>query len=141
MCILFSIGMIVVHNYRKNNYASTLEDLKKDYILLNRFYQTVGIYFIIYQILVSTLVSSKNFSLTLRYQNDTSNGKPVYFIYSLLKIIIGSIMVGLHYSYNDDISNDYEKLKEQYIKINNTYMIIGIITLFFPIITLFFPFL
>jgi hypothetical protein len=132
MGILFSIGMIVVHNYRKNNYASTLEDLKKDYILLNRFYQAVGTYLIISQGLISTVSMSEKFKLYLRYQGGNFNIKQAYFIYTVLKIIIGCIMVGLHYSYNNEISNDYDKLKEQYIKINNSYMIIGIISLFFP---------
>ncbi len=106
MTSLFPAAMIGVHNYKMNNPSSTLEDLKKDYTFLNQFYQAVGIYLIVYGV----LISMQSFNLV-----------------GLFPIVFGSIMVGLHFSYNQEVSDDYKVLVEQYKTINKTYMIVGIV--------------
>jgi hypothetical protein len=106
MTILFPATIFGVHNYKMNNPSSTLEDLKKDYIFLNRFYQAIGIYLIVSGVLMS--IQSFN---------------PV----AILSLLVGSIMVGLHFSYNKEVSDDYKILVERYKTINKTYMIVGIV--------------
>jgi hypothetical protein len=116
MGLLFPISMIVVHNYKMNNPSRTLEDIQQDYVLLNRFYQFVGIYLIVLGVL--GVLANVN----IDGNNSDNTNKMIFYG---LGIVIGSILIGLHYSYNNEVSDDYETLKEQYTKLNNRYMIMG----------------
>jgi hypothetical protein len=123
MNLLFAISMIIIHNFKMKNPSSTLVDLKNDYLLLNRFYQFVGIYLIV--------------TGAIGILDNAANGNNKMFFFLGL-VVVGSILVGLHYSYNNEEFTDYEKLKEYYVKLNNMYLIVGSISvalmILFPLV-------